>query len=56
MHVFKLTCLGFFSFEGVDYLCSAAEAEVKVPVEMPVEVCPLLPVLRFEVLFITKTT
>lgn len=36
------------------FLCSAEE--VKVPVEMPVEVCLLLPVLRFDVLLITKTT
>lgn len=44
----------FSSSERAVYLCSAAE--VKVPVEVPVEVCLLLPVLRFEVLLITKTT
>jgi len=44
--------LTFFSFflHKVYYLSCAAEVKV------PVEVCPLLPVLRFEVLFITKTT
>lgn len=44
----------YFTSESVVYLCSAAE--VKVPVEVPVEVCLLLPFLRFEVLLITKTT
>lgn len=33
------------------YLCSS-----EVPVEVPVEVCLLLPALRFDVLLITKTT